>query len=329
MAGGPSTPALAAAVSNAGGIGFVAAGYRSVDDVARELAEVAAATRARSASTSSSRPRTTPSSGSSPRTPGAGADRGAAVRRRARRAPVERRRLGGEARARRPGTAGGRLVHVRLPLVRAGRVPPQHRRRSLVHGHVAGRGHDRVRGGADALVVQGAEAGGHNGSYRDDETEPVALLALLQLVRRVTEAPLVAAGGIATGSAVAAVLAAGAAAAQVGTALMLAPGGRESEAHRGGAAGNGRRPPSRGLSRAARPRHRQRVHARPRPSRAACVPAVHALTAPVRAGGEGCGRPRGTESLGGAGIPARSSAARPAELVARVGGGGEAIRRAP
>jgi nitronate monooxygenase len=40
MAGGPSTPALAAAVSRAGGLGFLAAGYKTVDQVERELADV-------------------------------------------------------------------------------------------------------------------------------------------------------------------------------------------------------------------------------------------------------------------------------------------------
>lgn len=40
MAGGPSTPALAASVSTAGGLGFLAAGYKSVEAVQRELAEI-------------------------------------------------------------------------------------------------------------------------------------------------------------------------------------------------------------------------------------------------------------------------------------------------
>ena len=44
LAGGPSTPALAAAVSEAGGLGFVAAGYKSAADVAREIEEVRQAT---------------------------------------------------------------------------------------------------------------------------------------------------------------------------------------------------------------------------------------------------------------------------------------------
>ena len=40
MAGGPSTPALAASVSTAGGLGFLAAGYKSVEAVQRELHEI-------------------------------------------------------------------------------------------------------------------------------------------------------------------------------------------------------------------------------------------------------------------------------------------------
>ena len=40
MAGGPSTPALAASVSTAGGLGFLAAGYKSVEAVQRELEEI-------------------------------------------------------------------------------------------------------------------------------------------------------------------------------------------------------------------------------------------------------------------------------------------------
>src|SRR5437763_13882376 len=46
MAGGPSTPALAAAGSEAGGLGFVAAGYRSPEAMRDDIAEVRAATEA-------------------------------------------------------------------------------------------------------------------------------------------------------------------------------------------------------------------------------------------------------------------------------------------
>src|SRR5881227_1575170 len=46
MAGGPSTPALAAAVCEAGGLGFLAAGYKSVEAVAAEMEAVRGATSA-------------------------------------------------------------------------------------------------------------------------------------------------------------------------------------------------------------------------------------------------------------------------------------------
>jgi nitronate monooxygenase len=86
--------------------------------------------------------------------------------------------------------------------------------------------------GVDALVVQGGEAGGHGGSFHDNSNDPFPLLTLLQLVLRVTDLPLIAAGGIGTAEAIAAVLAAGASAAQLGTALLLTPEAGTSAAHR-------------------------------------------------------------------------------------------------
>ncbi|MBV8431482.1 MAG: nitronate monooxygenase, partial [Solirubrobacterales bacterium] len=89
------------------------------------------------------------------------------------------------------------------------------------------------RAGADALVVQGSEAGGHRGSFLDRPDLPLyALLPLLSLVGTRSSLPLVASGGIATGRAVAAVLAAGAKAAQIGTAFMLCPEAGTSQVHR-------------------------------------------------------------------------------------------------
>ncbi|HEX4806193.1 MAG TPA: nitronate monooxygenase [Conexibacter sp.] len=70
-----------------------------------------------------------------------------------------------------------------------------------------------VAAGADALVVQGAEAGGHRGGFDDAAPAAVGLLALLQLVAAEVDVPLVASGGIMTGAGIAAVLAAGARAA--------------------------------------------------------------------------------------------------------------------
>lgn len=86
--------------------------------------------------------------------------------------------------------------------------------------------------GADALVAQGVEAGGHQASFDDADREGLSLLSLLRLIAGESERPLVGAGGIADGSALAAVLAAGAVAGQVGTAFMLAPEAGTHPAHR-------------------------------------------------------------------------------------------------
>ena len=68
--------------------------------------------------------------------------------------------------------------------------------------------------GADALVVQGVEAGAHRGSFSDvDGAGEIGLITLLRLVTRVTELPLIASGGLCDGAGVAAVLVAGARAA--------------------------------------------------------------------------------------------------------------------
>jgi nitronate monooxygenase len=87
--------------------------------------------------------------------------------------------------------------------------------------------------GADALVVQGFEAGGHRGYFADDpDAEDLGLLAALRLVAVRVDLPLIAAGGIADGAGVAAALCAGAVAAQIGSALMLTPEAGTSPAHR-------------------------------------------------------------------------------------------------
>ncbi|MBB4855845.1 nitronate monooxygenase [Mycobacteroides chelonae] len=75
--------------------------------------------------------------------------------------------------------------------------------------------------GADALVVQGPEAGGHRGSF-DAGAPEEPLLDLIASARAVTALPIVAAGGIMDGADIAHVLAAGAVAAQLGTALVVA-----------------------------------------------------------------------------------------------------------
>ncbi len=87
--------------------------------------------------------------------------------------------------------------------------------------------------GVNALIVQGVEAGGHRGGFEDRlDGEDLALLPLLRLTAKACDLPLIAAGGIADGPGLAAVLSAGAAAAQIGTAFMLADEAATHPAHR-------------------------------------------------------------------------------------------------
>lgn len=79
-----------------------------------------------------------------------------------------------------------------------------------------------TKAGADALVLQGSEAGGHRASFVDADDEPLSTLVLLRLVAGRIRLPLIATGGLTDGPAVAAVLAAGASAAQLGTAFLRA-----------------------------------------------------------------------------------------------------------
>jgi nitronate monooxygenase len=232
LAGGPSTAELAAAVSEAGGLGFLAAGYRTAESFEQELGRVRALT---------SRP-----FGVNLFYPTREEVDEEAIAAYAERLRPEGERYGVEPGEPRWSDDGW---EAKLELV-AGERPavvsftfgcPE---REVVESlRAAGsavwctvtspsEAETAAAAGADALVVQGSEAGGHQGSFRDGAELPVSILPLLERVAQVTDRPLVAAGGIATGHAVAAALAAGAAAAQVGTAFLLAPEAGTSEPHR-------------------------------------------------------------------------------------------------
>ncbi|GAB3252773.1 NAD(P)H-dependent flavin oxidoreductase [Chitinimonas naiadis] len=87
--------------------------------------------------------------------------------------------------------------------------------------------------GVDAIIAQGLEAGGHRAIFlNDDLSTQISTLALVPQLTAAVRLPIIAAGGIATASGVAAMKALGAAGVQVGTAYLLCPEATTSPVHR-------------------------------------------------------------------------------------------------
>ncbi len=291
LAGGASTPALTAAVVEAGAFGFVAAGYKTVDALRDDLAATRALT-----------PRPF---GVNLFVPGHATERRAYVR------YIEALRD----EAGRRGVALGEprfeddAWEAKLALLEAEPVAAVSFTFGCPPADVVARvqatdatawvtvtdvdeAQRAAAAGADVLIVQGIEAGGHRASFTDVEgAGDYGLLALLQLARAHTDLPLVASGAIASGGAVAAVLCAGAQAAQLGTAFMLCPEAGTAPAHRDALAASG---PT-ALTRAFTGRQARgivnrflREHSGDAP---AAYPEIHHVTAPLRAAGRAAGDP--------------------------------------
>lgn len=87
--------------------------------------------------------------------------------------------------------------------------------------------------GVDAIIAQGVEAGGHRGIFlSDDLTTQIGTFSLVPQLARAVKVPVIAAGGIVDANGVAAAMALGAAGVQVGTAYMLCPEAITSALHR-------------------------------------------------------------------------------------------------
>ncbi len=236
MAGGASCPALAAQVSEAGGLGFLAAGYQSADTMLRQIAELRALT-ARPFGVNLFMPQLPV------------ADR----------SPVEvyRERLSGEAAYYQAelgdpygpaddafGAKAAALLESPVPVVSFTFGCPEAEllaafaragTRTVVTVTSVAEARAARAAGADAVCAQGIEAGGHQGTHHDDPGLDGAGSGLLNLVTSVRETvglPVVAAGGIMRGGQIAAVLAAGAVAAQLGTAFLVCPESGANELHK-------------------------------------------------------------------------------------------------
>ncbi|NJC73608.1 nitronate monooxygenase [Planosporangium thailandense] len=289
MGGGPSTPALAAAVSDAGGFGFLAGAYLSPQRLADDIAQARRLTD-RPFGVNVFAPVRPP------------ADAAAITAYAERLAPLARQwdvALGEP-------VGGDDAYAEKVDLLLADPVPVVSFAFGVPTAAVVDALHDRgsevwvtvshpaataetEEVGADAVVVQGMEAGAHRGGA--DDADEYALLPLLRLVAAATRLPMVAAGGIADGPGLAAVLAAGASAAALGTAFLRCPEAGTSAVHRAAVAGSG----DTRLTRAFTGRRARgvvnefmRAHDGAAP---AAYPHVHQVTAPLRAAGREAGDP--------------------------------------
>lgn len=296
MAGGPSTPALAAAVSDAGGLGFLAAGNLTAEALDAQLTEVERLTE---------RPY-----GINLFLPTPASEDPGALRRYAAQLASEAAALGvdlGEPRwdddaldAKLDVVARHRPALVSFTFDRPGRTTVERIRAATgatIVGTVTSSEEATMAAadGVDLLVVQGAEAGGHRGIFRPRADhpaggDPVPLLPLLDAVAAATDLPLIAAGGLMHGADIATVLGRGAVAAQLGTAFLCCPEAGTSDPHRRALldrafaettitrAFTGR--PARGLA---------NRFAREHADAPLAYPEVHRMTQPLRAAGARAG----------------------------------------
>ena len=221
LAGGGDTPALVAAVCEAGGLGFIGAAYLTPAQLAESAAEVRARTR-----------RPFGVSLFAPLAPPAAVDRVTAV---ARVAPYYAEL--GLARPVAPAPpadtfdaqlaaaldSGAAVFSFTFGVLPPAALAALHARGLFVMGTATTVEEALAleRAGVDAVVTQGSEAGGHRGTFLGSfEAAMIGTLALVPQVVDAVRVPVVASGGIMDGRGVAAALVLGAAAAQLGTAFL-------------------------------------------------------------------------------------------------------------
>ncbi len=225
MAGGASTPALVAAVSNAGGLGMLAAGYLTPEQLAADIA--------------ATRELTDRPFGVNLFVPEHATPDPEGLARYAAQLGPDFERLGVDLPE--PAWKDTDFWREKVALLAGDPVPvvsfafglPSQGEADLLHaaGSVlvgtattAEEALATAALGLDAIVLQGTEAGGHRATHRVAAAPPdIPLDELLAAVLPLTGVPLIAAGGIATRGRVRELLGAGAALVQIGTALVRTP----------------------------------------------------------------------------------------------------------
>lgn len=238
MAGGPSTPALAAAVSGAGGLGFLAGGYLAPSAFAAQLELVEQVTDA--------------AYGVNLFVPTQPAVDTAGIAAHREKISAEAVRYGfplGEPTwnddhytekvdilcGHRPAVVSFTFGSPRSEIIDTLKSATG----ALIVGTVTSVEEAVIasRNGVDAIAVQGSDAGGHRGLFIDDPTHPAGgeltnLATLLNSIRSALDIPMIAAGGIMNGRDVAVAMGAGAVAAALGTAFLCSPEAGTSEPYR-------------------------------------------------------------------------------------------------
>ncbi|MFI5719886.1 NAD(P)H-dependent flavin oxidoreductase [Nocardia sp. NPDC051750] len=317
MAGGPSTPDLVVSVGEAGGLGFLAGGYKTPEALGEQIQDV--------------RARTGTAFGVNVFVPQRNEYDQAAVQEYRNRLRAAAQRYGIDLPPIRE--RDDDWFEAKVELLVAQRVPVV----SLTFGLPSVETVRRLRGagctviatvttpaearaavdaGVGALCLQGPEGGGHRATFRvEDEPETTPLTGLLDEIAAWSPLPVVAAGGIGDGARIAELLTHGATAVQLGTAFLRSPESGAKAAHKDALvdprftrtvvtrAFSGR--PARGLA--------NEFIAGYDAGAPAAYPQVHHLTSPVRAAAAAGGVP--DDMALWAGTAYRTAAADPAAVV--------------
>ena len=189
LAGGPSTPALAAAVSEAGGLGFLAAGYKTANAVRADVGALRALTGRPFGLNLFAPPRGAADAGAVAAF--AGTLRGESERAGVSLGDPRRDDDGWEAKLALAEAERVPVVSFTFGSPDAAVVERMHAAGAEVWVTVTGPAEARIArdAGADALVVQGVEAGGHRASFDDDAGADLGILAALQLIGAAVELP--------------------------------------------------------------------------------------------------------------------------------------------
>ncbi|MFI5510879.1 nitronate monooxygenase [Mycobacterium sp. NPDC051804] len=320
MAGGPSTPELAAAGTNAGGLGFVPGGYLTAEVFADRVAKA--------------RQLATGPIGANLFAPQPSAGTPAAIEAYAKALATEEQRYDATLGAPRfDDDAWAAKVDVLLDLrpdvasFTFG-VPSADECKRLRDAGITTVGtvttvaeaQAAIAAGVDVLAAQGPSAGGHRGTF-DPSAQPASepLDQLLAALRNAANIPVIAAGGLSTADDVARVMAAGAIAAQLGTAFLLADEAGSSPVHR--AALKDPQFTETAVTRSFSGRYARGLRNRFIDEHEAEAPfgypEVHYLTSPVRAAAVRAGDPHGVNVWAGTGFRA-VCAGSVAEIFARL-----------